>query len=207
MSASVPVGLCRTYARLDEEFSYSAWQRAIHGERTFLSSGPILEFEVEGAQIGDTLKLTGSGTVHAEARAESIFPLHALQIVQDGEVVASAERNGERSLHLSADVRIRDHSWLVARCGGPGDVDGLRHRDEWQRGIFAHTSPVYVPCGGDWWMFDPTIAQYLITLLEGSLDYIREFPAYMETTRITHAHGEKDHRGYVERPFREAISR
>ena len=39
MSSAVPVGLYRTYARLDEEFSYEAWCRAVRAGRTFLSGG------------------------------------------------------------------------------------------------------------------------------------------------------------------------
>ncbi len=39
MSSGVPVGLYRTYARLDEEFSYAAWCAAVRAGRTFLSGG------------------------------------------------------------------------------------------------------------------------------------------------------------------------
>src|ERR1035441_2619206 len=42
MSSAVPVGLYRTYARLDEEFSYEAWCRAVRSGRTFLSGGPLV---------------------------------------------------------------------------------------------------------------------------------------------------------------------
>ena len=38
MSSAVPVGLYRTYARLDEEFSYEAWCRAVRSGRTFAIS-------------------------------------------------------------------------------------------------------------------------------------------------------------------------
>ena len=39
MSSTVPVGLYRTYARLDEEFSYAAWCRAVRSGRTFVPAG------------------------------------------------------------------------------------------------------------------------------------------------------------------------
>jgi hypothetical protein len=207
MSADVPVGLYRTYARLgDEQFTYDGWRRAVRAGRTFLSSGPIIEFQVEGAEIGDTVRIDGPGTVHVQARAQSIFPVHSLEIVQDGEVVASVDDpKGARTLELEAAVRVGDHSWLAARCGGPGYFDPVRHHDLWQRGIFAHTSPVYVACGGDWWKFDPAVGRYLVTLLEGSLAYVDARVADHEPARVTHRHGEADHRAYLERPFREAI--
>ncbi len=207
MSADVPVGLHRTYARLgDEEFTYDGWRRAVRAGRTFLSSGPIIELRVEGAGIGDTVRIDGPGTVHVQARTQSIFPVHSLQIVQDGEVVASVDDpKGARTLELEAAVRVRDHSWLAARCGGPGYFDARRHHDVWQRGIFAHTSPVYVACGDDWWKFDPAVGRYLVTLLKGSLGYIDARAAHRDPARVTYHHGEDDHRAYLERPFREAI--
>ncbi|HEX8861260.1 MAG TPA: CehA/McbA family metallohydrolase [Actinomycetes bacterium] len=207
MSSDVPVGLYRTYARLgDEEFTYDGWRRAVHAGRTFLSSGPILEFQVDGAEIGDTVHIPGPGTVSVRARARSIFPVHTLQIVQDGSVVASVvDPNGARTLELDTEVRIGGHSWLAARCGGPGYFDAVRHHDLWQRGIFAHTSPVYVACGSDWWKFDAAIGRYLVTLLEGSLAYIGARAAHQAWARVAHHHGEDDHRAYLERPFREAV--
>ena len=70
--------------------------------------------------------------------------------------------------------------------------------------MFAHTSPIYVACGGDWWMFDETAARYMLTLIDGCLTYIRNTaPLYKEGT-ITHHHGEEDHAAYLERPFLEA---
>ena len=54
MSSAVPVGLYRTYARLDEEFSYEAWCRAVRSGRTFLSGGPLVTLSVDGREPGDT---------------------------------------------------------------------------------------------------------------------------------------------------------
>jgi IS605 OrfB family transposase len=79
MSSDVPVGLYRTYARIsdDQPFNYDAWCAAVRAGRTFLSGGPLLHFTVNGAEIGDTLRLPGNGgTIEVEATAESIFPIH-----------------------------------------------------------------------------------------------------------------------------------
>jgi hypothetical protein len=208
MSADVPVGLYRTYARLgDEAFSYDAWRRAVTAGRTFLTSGPIVEFEVEGAGIGDSVRISGPGTVHVRATARSIFPMHSLQVVLDGEVVASVEdADGARALDLAADVRVDGHAWLAARCGGPGYYDAVRHHDAWQRGVFAHTSPVYVEVGEDWWKFDPAVARYMVTLLEGSLAYVDRQADRRDPARVTRHHGEPDHRAHLERPFHDAIA-
>lgn len=207
MSSDVPVGLYRTYAHVPdtEAFNYESWCRAVRVGRTFLSGGPIISLTVDGAEIGDTLRLSAPGTVEVEASAESIFPIHTLEIVQEGRVVASTgETRGARRLHLRAKITINGHSWLAARCAGP-DYTALPHHDGWNRGLFAHTSPIYLAVGGDWWMFDRKAAQYMLTLVSGSLDFVRHKAALRVDELTTHHHGEDNHMAYLERPLVEAI--
>ena len=209
MSAEVPVGLCRTYAQIpaDEEFNYDSWCRAVRAGRTFLSGGPLIEFTVDGVHIGDTLKMPpGGGTVEVEARVESIFPVHTLQIVQQGRVVASTEEaQGARRLHLRARLQVPSHTWLAARCGGPG-YHAIPHHDVWKRGVFAHTSPVYVAVGGEWELFDRDTAEYMLTLIHGGLSYVHHTALHHPAGTVTHHHGMEDHVGYLESPFKEALA-
>ena len=212
MSSDVPVGLYRTYAFLgDEPFSYDAWTRAVREGRTFLSGGPIVRLSVDGQAIGDTVRLSGGGTVSVEASAESVLPMASLQLVLNGEVVAEApeavEAGAVRRLDVQAEVPIEIDSWLAARCGGPSYWDGPSHRGPWERRIFAHTSPVYVACGdGEWSRSDPAVDRRMLTLIEGGLDRIRRGRRYPED-RITHHHTEPDHDAFLERPFLEAMQR
>lgn len=210
MSSEVPVGLYRTYVYIppDEEFSYESWCRNMAAGRTILSGGPLLDFTAEGARIGDTLQLpAGGGMVEVAARVQSNIPVHRLEIVQDGRVVESAtDARGSRELTLRARVRVDGHSWLAARTGGPALAGSLPHHDVWQRGVFAHTSPIYVACGGAWERFSPETAQYMLTLIDGTLTYIRNRSAQYRPGTVTHHHGEADHLAYLERPFHEAIA-
>ena len=198
------MGLYRTYARLDEEFSYAAWCAAVRAGRTFLSGGPILQLTVDGHQVGDTVELSGPGSVQVEASAESIFPLASLEILVQGRVVASTEHGeGPRGrLRLNETVRIPGHSWVAARCRGS---DG-NHLDEWRRPVFAHTSPVYVTTGGEWASRDDGAARYMLTLVEGGLQYVRETAAQYPAGTVTHHHGRDDHMSYLEGPFHEALA-
>src|SRR5205823_5469149 len=150
------------------EFTYDTWRRNLTAGRTFVSGGPILWFSVEGAQAGDTVRLAGNGgTVEVVATAESVLPIHTLQIVQDGAVVAeTGEAGGTRRLSIRTRLPVDRHSWLAARVGGPGYDRPLVHHDVWRRGIFAHTSPIYLACGEDWHMFDEATAEYMLTMLE-----------------------------------------
>ena len=206
MSSDVPVGLYRSYVQIpeEEEFNYENWCRNVARGRTFLSGGPIIHLSVDGHEVGDTVRLSGAGTVEVEAWAESTLPIHTLEIVQAGRVVASTgSKDGTRRLELKEKLKVDGHTWLAARCGGQGYF-GHTHYDAWRRGIFAHTSPIYVACGGDWWMFDKATAQYMLTLIEGDLAYIHETSGQHPPGTVTHHHGEEDHIAYLQRPFLEA---
>ncbi len=208
MTSDVPVGVYRTYVYIpeDEEFNYDNWCKYLRAGNTFLSGGPMIRLTVDGQPIGSTINLLGNGgTVEVEASAESIFPIHTLELVQGGKVVAStAEQNGARMLRLKTALRIDKHTWLAARCGGPGYAQAVPHHDGWRRGIIAHTSPVYIAVGGEWWMFDSEAANYMLTLVEGGLSYIRKTARHHRPGTVTHHHGEDDHLAFLERPFMEA---
>ena len=207
MSSDVPVGLYRTYALLpdDQDFTYENWCRSVAAGRTFLSGGPIINLSVEGREVGDTLAISGAGSVEVEAWAESVLPVFSLEIVQNGRMVAQTEnRSGSRRLELKEKIRIDGHSWIAARTGAFDYFDIVPHHDVWNRGVFAHTSPIYVACGGEWDMFDPATAQYMLTLIDGDLSYIRETAGVRPPGSVTHRHGEDDHLAYLQRPFLEA---
>jgi hypothetical protein len=208
MSSDVPVGLYRTYVSIppDQDFTHETWCANLAAGRTFMSGGPIISFSVDGHAIGDTVRLRGNGgTVEVEAWAESIFPIHTLEIVQQGRVAAATEdRMGTRRLELKTRIKVDGHTWLAARVSGPGYTNPILHHDAWRRGVMAHTSPIYVACGGDWWLFDQQTAQYMLTLIDGSLTYIRELSPRDQPGTVTHHHGEEDHEAYLERPFLEA---
>jgi hypothetical protein len=215
MTADLALGMYRTYVSIpaDQPFTYDAWCRNLALGRSYVSSGALLDFTVEGAGLGDTVRLpAGGGEVEVHAHAGSIFPIHTLEIVQQGRVVASThEPNGARSLHLTAKVRVDGHSWLAARVGGPDYGRPLPHHDgTGGRGIFAHTSPIYVACGGEWDLLDPEAARHMLTLYEGMLTYIRKSALQHPPGTITHHHGEHDHQAYLERPYlqaRDAVQR
>ncbi|HEX6971333.1 MAG TPA: CehA/McbA family metallohydrolase, partial [Limnochordia bacterium] len=209
MTSDVPVGLYRTYVYIpdDEPFTYENWCRHLRGGNTFLSGGPLLRFRVEGEPIGSTIRLpSDGGTVEVAGAAESVLPFYCLELIMNGAVVDRVEaRQGTRRLELRTKVKVDRHSWLALRCGGP-NYSVVPHHDGWRRGIMAHTSPIYIAVGGDWWMFDAETANYLLTLIHGSIEYIRTRSPQWRPGTVTHHHGHHDHLEWLEEPFREAIA-
>jgi len=107
---------------------------------------------------------------------------------------------------LKTSLRVSDDSWIAARAGGRGYYDFVPHRDLWGRGVMAHTSPVYVTCGDEYRVFSDATAQYMLTLIDGSLKYIDELSAQHPEGHASHHHGELDHKMHIMRPFLEAQS-
>lgn len=168
MSAGVPVGWTRTYARLDPKrpFTYEAWAKAVRAGRTVTSTGPLLNLTVDGHAIGDTIRMrAGGGTVEVEADVQSFWPVGTLEVVHNGRVVASeGAAAGARSLRVKGRLNIGQSGWIAARCWGPA---GAPSQDN-----AAHTSPVYVTCGRTR-LFEGPAAQHMLSLVEGTMEYMR----------------------------------
>lgn len=203
MEATIPVGEYRTYARLDDEFTLDSWLTAVRAGRTFATSGPLLSFTVDGEQPGAALLRPVGAKVTVSARARSIFPIHVLQVVQGGEVVAEAgSERGTTELELESEVEVTAHGWFAARCAGPGYTAGIRHHDHDRRPIMAHTSPIYVETGQRRPLQCET-DRYLLSLVEGGLGYVRS-AVHHPPGSVTYPHGDDEHRAYLEQPFLEA---
>ena len=112
-------------------------------------------------------------------------------------------RNGSRELRLHTKLKIERDIWLAARCAGP-DYTARPHYDHRKRGIMAHTSPIYVTCQNQYAVFDASTAQYMLTLVEGGLSYIRQRSPQHQAEETTYHHGLSDHIAYLEEPFHEA---
>jgi hypothetical protein len=146
MSAGVPLGQVRTWARLDEGvgLDFAGWARAVRAGRTFVSSGPLLTLRVEGREPGDEVALDGPATLDVELRAIAAQPvIEAVEIVLDGRVVA--QRTSEPAAELTLRERIAvDHGgWLAGRSRSSIVIGSA-----FASAMAAHTSPVYVVIEG-----------------------------------------------------------
>ena len=143
MSNGRILGGSRTYARIPEgrEFTFDNWCRAVRSGQTFASTGAMIDLRVDGVPMGGQLDLPGNGgTVEVEARAWSVWPLTAVELVVNG-VPREREtaEEGERSVTLQTEIECGEPCWIAARCWGPYATDAGP--------VMAHSSPVYVDVG------------------------------------------------------------
>jgi hypothetical protein len=174
MSAGVPLGGTRTYAHIgDRALDFDAWAQAVRAGRTYMTSGPLLEFEVDGRMAGSEIKLpVKGGSVHVKAVSVSSVPLRSLEVVVNGRVVTGTTANGDDQtmLTLEEDVVIEASSWIAARCNtgrmAPAEPAELATL------IAAHSSPVYVSCGGSLPRVEPETGRYFLTTMQGGIEWL-----------------------------------
>ena len=167
MGAYCALGSLRTYALLDRNraFTYDSWAKAVRAGRTISTNGPLLDMWVDGKHIGDTIKMpSGGGTVEVRAVAESAWNVGELEIVLNGRVVArEVARKGDPKLGVSAKVSVPGSGWIAARCGGLSRTPAQY--------MAAHTSPVYIQCGGET-PFDGPALEHMLNLTRGGIEYL-----------------------------------
>lgn len=132
------VGCVRLYADCgtNQPFTPDAWFAALKAGRTFVTTGPMLDFKVESARPGDTITVTNQRPLEVKIRAwgqrGASAPLK-LQLVQFGKVIqeVTATNAAQTELEFNTTVPAGHGGWLAAHAVG-------RDRSE------AHTTPVYV---------------------------------------------------------------
>jgi len=68
----------------------------------------------------------------------------------------------------------------------------------------AHSSPIYITCDQEYALAHPETIEYMLTLIQGSLTYIRHHSLQSTDRSVVHPHGHPDHMAYLERPLQEA---
>jgi hypothetical protein len=173
---SAQIGNVRFYTYTGATLSYQTWKAGLMAGHTFVSSGPILDFRVNGHLPGDSLDIQPGDsltiTAHAYGHPEQV-PLKRLEIISHGEILRqiTADQPGQSAEQLSIRFKIPvSHGvWIAARCAaGPAQE--------------AHTTPVYVTVAGDGFHNPRTMPHYLalseqyLQELELELDRVRREP-------------------------------
>jgi TolB protein len=133
----------RVYVHLDGPLAYGAWIEKLKAGRSFVTSGPMLEFTVNGSEPGSVLMLGEKPKVRVKATARSQFPLAKAEVVHNGKVVATATLAADKlSASLDQDLALDRGGWIAFRASGPGTGDTSTGA------LNAHTNPIYVEAGG-----------------------------------------------------------
>jgi hypothetical protein len=157
------VGIGRTYAKVDGPLSYDSWLKSMQAGRSYASDGKthLMDFRVNGADVGSELKVASPGTVMVTVRAAGYLPAMPddsirnkpydqqpywdierarigntreipVEVVVNGKAVARQTIAANGQLHdLKFEVPLQESSWIAVRVLPA-----------------AHTNPVFALVGG-----------------------------------------------------------
>ena len=140
------VGSVRTYVYTGNQgLDMHAWFEGLKRGRAFVSSGPLLEMQVENALLGDTVVLPSEGgkvTVNGQLR--SVTQLQEVLLVCNGQLEERFPVQGNgRSLEISYELEVERSGWCHLRTEGnteerfPMDVNYVQ----------AFTNPIWFQVG------------------------------------------------------------
>ncbi|MDP9340237.1 MAG: CehA/McbA family metallohydrolase [Acidobacteriota bacterium] len=145
-----PVGLNRVYARvpvrqLKSPLQIAPWLSALKQGKTFATNGPLLEFTLNGKEIGDTLQLpSGNHNINLTAWLRSIVPIDHLELVCNGKLARQFKINpGGQSADIHDTISISQSGWCVLRA--TSDKPDYPILDMYP---YATTSPIYIEVAG-----------------------------------------------------------
>ena len=141
--------------------AYTAWANGVRAGNAIVTNGPLVEIRTDEA----------GGT--ASATASFYRPLERLEIVRNGQVIASATGDGRLTrLTTSAKPAAGESCWIAARV--------IARKEPGEPDIQAHTNPLYILRNGK----PVSIAgarQSLAAKWKAQLEWYRTGPLVFET--------------------------
>jgi dipeptidyl aminopeptidase/acylaminoacyl peptidase len=141
-----PVGMDRVYVRSGTgPLSRKGLYAGLVAGKTFATNGPLLDFSLGGQPIGSELKLAaGSHRLVAKVSLTSYVPVDHLEIIGNGQVVATVPLTGNRMRYSGTVTLPVDRSgWYLLRAIGDS-----AHTPVLDVYPYATTSPIYLTVGG-----------------------------------------------------------
>ena len=161
---TMAVGTTRVYAWTGEVVNWPAYLAAFREGRSFVTNGPLLDFQIEGSRPGDVVS-PGTARWNLDLRSASLVA--SVDVIVNGEVVWSGEglsRAGERS--YSGELQLPDGGWVAVRAMG-GETTWPSMADI----PYAHTAPVWI---GERGSTEPEARRTAARNLLEALDVARE---------------------------------
>jgi hypothetical protein len=124
------------------------WFDGLKQGRTFVTNGPMLEFSVNGREMGSELHLKKGDKITISAAAAlnpDIDRLRRLELVEQGSVIKTVtSREGSEALRMELQMEAKHGTWFVLKAYG--------RQDGFQRNVVAMSAPIYIDVdGGGFW--------------------------------------------------------
>lgn len=156
------IGAMRTYVNLlpGAEFSYSTWIESLRAGRTFVTCGPILDFNINGEVPAEKIIASEQTNLNVLATVSSTAVFSRLELLWNGEVIASANPAITTLFRATIDHQFRpnESGWLMIRCLSESTV-------------LAHSSASFVQFHDKLVTFKPRALESIIAELDSFITY------------------------------------
>ena len=135
---TMAIGTTRVYVHVPQPFTFERYLAALKAGRSFVSTGPLLQFSVDNAMPGDAIKASG-GSVAWTLSVASALPFERVEVLVNGEVVwdgAGLDKPGTQT--FKGTVKTPAGGWIAARVRG-----GTTEWPAMDSFPFAHTAPIW----------------------------------------------------------------
>ena len=160
-------GSARAYVEVGPAMSWDRWLARYREGRNFVTTGPLLTFQINGQPMGSETRVPGGRPYRATLTTEvtSPVPLRLVEFIRNGEVIESRTVDGQaKSFRMQKDVDVERSCWFGVRVSGVP-----------ARGFdapMAHSGAVWVNVDGN-----PTLIKEDIELM---LRWVDRFGALLE---------------------------
>ncbi len=163
---TMALGSARVYVRPQGPMTWGSYLAALKAGRSLVTTGPLLEFSVNGAGPGEVV--AAGGEVDVRLAVFSSMPVDSIAIVVNGKTVASEPVPAAPiSRTFRRKVRVPAGGWVAARVVGPAV-------DMWPamaNMTFAHTAPVWI---GNRLSTEPAARRAAVADLRRALDHAEQ---------------------------------
>jgi TolB protein len=157
-------GSNRAYAHVEGPCTLGAYYAALRQGRSFISSGPLADFRVEGALPGSVVS---KGKVKWSLDLASALPVEHLEILVNGRVVETLKPLAKGgALHLGGSLKLPAGGWVAFRAW-----DDHSAWPTMNSRLFVHTSPHWIGAKGS---TDPRRARESAAVLLATLQAQRK---------------------------------
>ena len=151
----------RFYTEVKGPLTVKSWLDGLRRGATFVTNGPMLEFQIDDKGMGEEVVLPRPGTVRLQARMRfdpERDDMFRIEVVRNGIVWKSFPRMGPSS-EISCDIKLKveETCWLAVRAWGKklgehkppgGYVPPWRNRNRDAPASLAHSAAIYVRVEG-----------------------------------------------------------
>jgi len=168
----------RFYTKVTGGFTYENWLEGVESGKTFVTSGPVLSFTVNGKELGSELTLNKgdsaliSGNVRFDPKSDKV---NYIEIIHNGRAIKKISRvDYSDSINFSFKHTIENTGWFALRGYGDKILENVYnypfHLNFLNASVNFHSAPIYVNVRGS---VNPESSAVALSWLQRILDIKR----------------------------------